>query len=110
MTPSAGPIEYEADTRYPGAPESRDAEGGRTARRLLQAYARSGTLAQWATQAAIAQALQQLLEQDVLLSQTHHNCIMTKQARYSSLTGWHRDSRYWHFQRPEVNQCLACLA
>ena len=97
-----GPIEYEADTRYPGAPESRDAEGGRTARRLLQAYARSETLAQWATQAAIAQALQQLLEQDVLLSQAHHNCIMTKQARYSSLTGWHRDSRYWHFQRPEL--------
>ena len=97
-----GPIEYEADTRYPGAPESRDAEGGRTARRLLQAYARSETLAQWATQATIAHALQQLLEQDVLLSQAHHNCIMTKQARYSSLTGWHRDSRYWHFQRPEL--------
>ena len=27
---------------------------------------------------------------------------MTKQARYSSSTGWHRDSRYWHFQRPEL--------
>ena len=24
------PIEYEADTRYPGAPISRDAEGGKT--------------------------------------------------------------------------------
>lgn len=97
-----GPIEYEADTRYPGAPESRNAEGGRTARRLLQAYARSEKLAQWATQTIIAQSLQQLLQQAVLLSQAHHNCIMTKQARYSSLTGWHRDSRYWHFQRPEL--------
>ena len=33
------PIEYEADTRYPGAPISRDAEGGQTARRLLQVLA-----------------------------------------------------------------------
>ena len=34
------PIEYEADLRYPGAPESRAAEGGLTVRRLLGAYAR----------------------------------------------------------------------
>ncbi|NQE97969.1 phytanoyl-CoA dioxygenase family protein, partial [Bacillus subtilis] len=33
------PIEYEADLRYPGAPESRAAEGGLTVRRLLNAYA-----------------------------------------------------------------------
>lgn len=97
-----GPIEFEADTRYPGAPLSRDAEGGTTARRLLQAYARSSELAAWATQTTIAEALRDLLKQPVLLSQAHHNCIMTKQARYSSLTGWHRDSRYWHFQRPEL--------
>ena len=31
------PIEYEADLRYPGAPESRQAEGGQTVRRLLSA-------------------------------------------------------------------------
>jgi phytanoyl-CoA hydroxylase len=31
------PVEYEADTRYPGAPASLDAPGGRTVRRLLQA-------------------------------------------------------------------------
>lgn len=98
----AQPIEYEADTRYPGAPASRDAEGGQTARRLLQAYGRSDLLANWARQPALAQALTQLLGQGVRLSQAHHNCIMTKQARYSSLTGWHRDSRYWNFQRPEL--------
>lgn len=96
------PIEYEADTRYPGAPISRDAEGGQTARRLLQAYARSPVLANWATQAALAEILKQLLGPGASMSQVHHNCIMTKQARYSSLTGWHRDSRYWHFQRPEL--------
>ncbi len=96
------PIEYEADTRYPGAPVSRDAEGGQTARRLLQAYARSPLLADWATQADLAQVLTQLLGIGVRMSQVHHNCIMTKQARFSSLTGWHRDSRYWHFQKPEL--------
>jgi phytanoyl-CoA hydroxylase len=98
----AQPIEFEADTRYPGAPISRDAEGGQTARRLLQAYARSPLLAKWATQAVLAQALEQLLGTGVRMSQVHHNCIMTKQARFSSLTGWHRDSRYWQFQRAEL--------
>ena len=96
------PIEYEADTRYPGAPVSRDAEGGRTARRLLQAIARSPLLANWATGAPLSVALHQLLGQGVRLSQVHHNCIMTKQPRFSSLTGWHRDSRYWQFQRAEL--------
>jgi phytanoyl-CoA hydroxylase len=96
------PIEYEADTRYPGAPASRDAEGGQTARRLLQAYARTPLIANWATQAALAEALGQLLGAGVRMSQVHHNCIMTKQARFSSLTGWHRDSRYWQFQRAEL--------
>jgi phytanoyl-CoA hydroxylase len=37
-----------------------------------------------------------------MLSQSHHNCAMTKQPRYSSLTGWHQDIRYWSFQRPEL--------
>lgn len=96
------PIEYEADTRYPGAPISRDAEGGQTARRLLQAYARSSLLSDWATQPALTSVLTQLLGDGVCMSQVHHNCIMTKQARFSSLTGWHRDSRYWHFQKPEL--------
>ncbi|MBR7799761.1 phytanoyl-CoA dioxygenase family protein [Undibacterium fentianense] len=96
------PIEYEADTRYPGAPASRDAEGGQTARRLLQAYSRAELIAEWATQKDLADNLKQLLGQNVRMSQVHHNCIMTKQARFSSLTGWHRDSRYWHFQRPEL--------
>lgn len=96
------PIEYEADTRYPGAPISLDAEGGKTARRLLQAYARSPIISTWAKQEKLKQCLQQLLGEEFLLSQSHHNCIMTKQARFSSLTGWHRDSRYWSFQKPEL--------
>jgi len=98
----AEPIEYEADTRYPGAPESRDALGGRTARRLLQAVSRSPLLKEWACSDELTEVLRQLLGEGACLSQVHHNCIMTKQAKYSSLTGWHRDSRYWHFQRPEL--------
>lgn len=104
----AQPIEYEADTKYPGAPISRDAEGGKTARRLLQAYARSPLLSQWASQKKLVTNITQILGEGICLSQAHHNCVMTKQARFSSLTGWHRDSRYWQFQRPElVNAWLA---
>lgn len=96
------PIEYEADTRYPGAPISREAEGGHTARRLLQAVARDPLLMQWATDVRLTDNLKQLLGEGAMLSQAHHNCIMTKQPRFSSQTGWHRDSRYWHFQRAEL--------
>jgi phytanoyl-CoA hydroxylase len=34
---AAAPVEYEADLQYPGAPASRQAEGGHTVRRLLDA-------------------------------------------------------------------------
>lgn len=96
------PIEYEADTHYPGAPLSRAAEGGGTARRLLGAGARHPLLASWATNDSLRVILFQLLGRSVYLSQAHHNCIMTKQPEYSSTTGWHRDSRYWSFERAEL--------
>lgn len=96
------PIEFEADTQYPGAPVSRAAEGGATARRLLMATGRSDELRSWATSGRLKHMLVQLLGEGVTLSQAHHNCIMTKQPAFSSTTGWHRDSRYWHFARPEL--------
>ena len=99
---AAGPVEYEADTQYPGSPESRDAPGGRTVRRLLQAYARDAVFRDWATAAPIVSRLRQLLGPQIALSQAHHNCVMTKDPRYSSLTSWHRDIRYWSYQRPEL--------
>ena len=98
----AGPLEYEAQTGYPGAPASRSAIGGATVRRILQVSMRDQAIFDWATGTALSQPLKQLLGDQVLLSQAHHNCIMTKQPRFSSITGWHRDSRYWHFQRPEL--------
>jgi phytanoyl-CoA hydroxylase len=96
------PAEYEAQLHYPGAPASLDAPGGHTVRRLLQAYARDPVFREWATSASIAQRLRQLMGPDVQLAQAHHNCVMTKQPRYSSVTGWHQDIRYWSFERPEL--------
>ena len=96
------PLEFEADTGYPGAPSTVEAEGGSTVRRLMQVAARDPLIMDWATGPLLSTPLKQLLGEQVLLSQAHHNCIMTKQPRFSSLTGWHRDSRYWQFQRPEL--------
>src|ERR1700683_4091651 len=36
------------------------------------------------------------------MSCAHHNCLMTKHPLYGSLTGWHRDVRYWSFQREDL--------
>jgi phytanoyl-CoA hydroxylase len=102
LAAAAAPVEYEADTQYPGAPESRDAPGGRTVRRLLQAYARDAVFREWATAGPVAGRLRQLLGQRIALAQAHHNCVMTKDPAYSSLTSWHRDIRYWSYARPEL--------
>jgi phytanoyl-CoA hydroxylase len=102
LASAIGPVEYEADVQYPGAPPSHEAPGGRTVRRLLQACARDPVFREWATSPALAAPLAQLLGTPVELSQTHHNCVMTKDPRYSSLTNWHRDIRYWSFERPEL--------
>lgn len=99
---AVAPLEYESDLRYPGAPASREATGGRTVRRLLQAYARDPAFARWATSSALAGYLRMFIGPAVELSQSHHNCVMTKDPRYGSLTSWHRDIRYWAFERPEL--------
>ena len=92
------PFELEADVGYPNAPESVEAEGGHTIRRLLLAYSRDASFREWAKNKVVKKILQQLLlSEDVYLLQSHHNCIMTKQPQYSSQTGWHRDIRYWKF-------------
>jgi phytanoyl-CoA hydroxylase len=96
------PLEYEAQTGYPGAPASLDAPGGRTVRRLLQAYARSAALARWLISPRLARRLRQLLGPRIAMSQAHHNCVMTKNPSYSSVTHWHQDIRYWSFEQPEL--------
>jgi phytanoyl-CoA hydroxylase len=96
------PVEYEADVQYPGAPASRDAEGGRTIRRLQQAVARDFCFTEWIASPSIAGRTRQLLGPQVVMPLANHNCIMTKQPRHSSDTGWHQDIRYWSFERPDL--------
>ena len=79
------PIEYESDVQYPGSPKNRDAVGGKTPRRLLQAISRHKKFRCWAQSDQLVSILKKLFgSADLSLSQSHHNCIMTKQSGYSS--------------------------
>ena len=102
LDPLAGPVEFEAEVGYPGAP-GRGQPGDATPRRLLHAYARHRSFREWSASPAVARILRSLLGQArVLLSQCHHNCVMTKHPGYSSATLWHQDVRYWSFERPDL--------
>jgi len=98
----SGPLEYEADLHYPGAPGSRAAAGGNTIRRLKEAHGRHPVFTQFVSQATLVRRLRQLLGPHIVMPLAHHNCVMTKQPRYSSETGWHQDIRYWSYARPEL--------
>lgn len=108
LEPVVGPAEFEADIGYPGAPESRQALGGNTPRRLLSAFARAPAYRALGTGTQVVEQLDRLLPatQEVqdpwMLSQCHHNCVMTKYPSYSSATLWHQDIRYWSFDQPEL--------
>lgn len=109
LEPALGPLEYEADLHYPGAPADKSAPGGSTPRRLLNAYARDAVFREWTGSEVVVATVKQLIGTEHLcLTQNHHNCIMTKMPEYSSKTAWHQDIRYWSFDRPElVNVWLA---
>lgn len=97
------PIEYEVDIQYPGAPENADAEGATTSRRLLQAFSRHDQFRRWAQSKQVVETISTLFSSpDVSLSQCHHNCVMTKQPGYSSVTRWHQDNRYWSFDEENL--------
>lgn len=103
LNPALAPVEFEADVRYPGAPESVLAPGGRTPRRLLNAYGRDGLFRAVARDVEIVATLTALAGgEQLLLSQNHHNCVMTKHPGFSSVTSWHQDIRYWRFDRREL--------
>ena len=97
-----GDIEYEADVQYPGAPQSLADEGGRTIRRLRQAFSRDPVFARLLKEPFILDRLRQLLGEQVVMPLVHHNCVMTKHPKYSSDTGWHQDIRYWSFATSEL--------
>lgn len=96
------PVEFEADVKYPGAPLSREAVGGKTIRRLKNAIGRHPVFMDWLTNPHLVRRMQQLLGTPIVCPLAHHNCVMTKQPEFSSSTGWHQDIRYWSFERPEL--------
>lgn len=97
------PWELESQLGYPGAPDSSEQLGGSTTRRLLGAYQRNILWRNWATNPQQAKRLRQLFNNDeIFLSQSHHNCLMTKSPQFSSDTGWHQDIRYWSFNTPKL--------
>ncbi len=102
LDPLLGPAEFEADVGYPGAPTGLEAAGGRTPRRLLLAASRFPQLRDWATSSRMRTELGAFLDGEPVLSQCHHNCVMTKHPGYSSATLWHQDIRYWSFDRPQL--------
>ena len=99
---SSGPVEFEADLQYPGAPGSRADAGGETIRRLKEALGRDPVFTEWVSLPPLVARLQQLLGPQVVMPLAHHNCVMTKQPRFSSETLWHQDIRYWAFERPDL--------
>ena len=103
LNPPLAPVEFEADVHYPGSPVSRSAPGGETPRRLLHAYSRDRLFQSCGDSKAVVTILQKLIGADaVMLSQNHHNCVMTKFPGFSSRTSWHQDIRYWSFDQPEL--------
>lgn len=91
------PVEYEADLGYEGAPKSRESLGGRTIRRLRDAWHRDPVFQRLAKDPDILSALHQLLGEAVCITLAHHNSVMTKHPTFGTATGWHRDIRYWSF-------------
>jgi len=66
-------------------------------RRLRQVYERSPLFKSWMEEPKIRPILQQILNDDVVLTTAHHNSIMTKMPYYSRATRWHQDRRYWRY-------------
>lgn len=96
------PVEYEAHVGYPGAPAALDLPGGGTIRRVCAVIGRDPAFAEWAGHPRVLDILRALLGPRVVLPLAHHNCIMAKDPQFSSDTGWHRDIRYWRYQREEL--------
>ncbi len=77
-------------------------QGTTTVRRLRQVYNREQIFQEWMTNPEIRPILQQLLEDEPVLLLAHHNSIMTKLPQKSSVTSWHQDIRYWHYENDNL--------
>jgi phytanoyl-CoA hydroxylase len=58
--------------------------------------------ARWGVAPGVGDWMRAYFGEDVSMSRAHHNCLMTKHPRYGSMTGWHRDIRYWSFEREDL--------
>ncbi len=66
-------------------------------RRLRQVYDRDSLFKAWMENDKIRPILQQILNDQVVLTTGHHNSIMTKLPHVSTATAWHQDRRYWRY-------------
>jgi len=76
--------------------------GQETVRRLRQVYDREPLFREWMTNAEMRPVLEQLLGEPPCLLLAHHNSIMTKLPHVSSVTSWHQDIRYWHYENDNL--------
>ena len=72
-------------------------ESGTTVRRLRQVYSRDILFKEWMEDENIRPILQQVLNDQVVITTSHHNSIMTKMPHQSTQTRWHQDRRYWRY-------------
>lgn len=72
-------------------------EAGTTVRRLRQVYSRDVVFKEWMEDEKIRPVLQQILNDQVVITTAHHNSIMTKMPHQSTQTRWHQDRRYWRY-------------
>lgn len=76
---------------------SHDNEEQIIVRRLRQVYTRDALFKAWMENEKIRPILQQILEDQVVITTGHHNSIMTKMPHLSTATAWHQDRRYWRY-------------
>ena len=76
---------------------SKSKDGSIVVRRLRQVYDRDALFRAWMENVKIRPILQQVLDDQVVITTGHHNSIMTKMPHLSTATAWHQDRRYWRF-------------
>jgi phytanoyl-CoA hydroxylase len=77
-------------------------ESGTTVRRLRQVYNRDILFKEWMEDEKIRPILQQILNDRVVITTSHHNSIMTKMPHKSTQTRWHQDRRYWRYSNDNL--------
>ena len=77
-------------------------EFGTTVRRLRQVYSRDILFKVWMEDEKIRPVLQQILNDQVVITTAHHNSIMTKMPHQSTETRWHQDRRYWRYSNDNL--------